>query len=99
MYGKRLSNPPSLYDILPNGIVRRSPSNNIQELLGNSTQDDSKETLDGDETENVDSYYEDYDFEGNSAGCYLFKNRINLLEDASAVSYNYFVIFLTVILI
>lgn len=63
LYGKRFSSSPSLLDILPNGIVRRSPSNNIQELLGNSTQESDKETLDSDETENVDSYYEDYDFD------------------------------------
>ncbi|XP_019769942.1 mannose-binding protein C [Dendroctonus ponderosae] len=64
LYGKRFSNTPSLLDILPNRIIRRTSSNNIQELLGNSTQEnDSRETLDGDETENVDSYYEDFDFE------------------------------------
>lgn len=37
--------------------------------MGNSTQEnDSRETLDGDETENVDSYYEDFDFEGKFYG-------------------------------
>ncbi|ENN71432.1 hypothetical protein D910_09909 [Dendroctonus ponderosae] len=69
LYGKRFSNTPSLLDILPNRIIRRTSSNNIQELLGNSTQEnDSRETLDGDETENVDSYYEDFDFEGKFYG-------------------------------
>ncbi|XP_050315554.1 mannose-binding protein C [Anthonomus grandis grandis] len=63
IYGKRFSSAPSLLDILPNNVVRRPANNNIQDLLGNSTQESDKETLDGDETENFDSYYEDFDFE------------------------------------
>ncbi|CAH1130036.1 unnamed protein product [Ceutorhynchus assimilis] len=65
LYGKRLSNPPSLLEILPNGaaVVRRSPSNNIQELLGNSTENDNGEILDSDRTENIYSYFEDFDDE------------------------------------
>lgn len=63
LYGKRFSDPPSIQDILPNEAVRRSPSNNIQELLSNSTNENDKEILDGDETENVDSYYEEEDYE------------------------------------
>ncbi|KAF7269426.1 hypothetical protein GWI33_017530 [Rhynchophorus ferrugineus] len=69
LYGKRLSRTPSLQEILPSNRVATPPPNNIHSLLSNNTdENDSRETLEGEETMRDDTYYEDLEevpVEGN----------------------------------